>query len=171
MDAVVGLGANLGEPRAAFNGALTLLRSAGQLVAVAPLYGSPALGPAQPDFTNSAVRLHTDLRPAALLALLLDIERAAGRVRRERWGPRVLDLDLLLVAGEVVSTPELEVPHPGLLLRPFALRPLLDVFPGALDPRTGIALQLGWIDPPEGALRRLADEWWDSQNNPTSPRG
>ena len=74
-----------------------------------------------------------------MLELALEIERAAGRVRRERWGPRTLDLDLLFIAGRTVEQPGLVVPHRELTQRAFALLPLLDVMPEACDPATGRA--------------------------------
>jgi 2-amino-4-hydroxy-6-hydroxymethyldihydropteridine diphosphokinase len=136
LDAVVGLGSNLGDRRSTLAGAVRSLSNLGRVRSVSELYESKAVGPPQPDFLNAAVRLETNLDPARLLAGLLDIERAAGRVRRERWGPRVLDLDLLWVRGLALESPGLTVPHPELIRRAFALLPLLDVAPDALDPRT-----------------------------------
>ena len=103
-------------------------------MAISALYETAAIGPAQPDFLNAALRLHTLLEPSPLLEVLLQIERAAGRVRVERWGPRTLDLDLLLVVGQTVDQPGLVVPHRELTQRAFALLPLLDVLPDAQDP-------------------------------------
>ena len=88
-------------------------------------------------FLNAAVRLVTSLDPPALLSALLDIERGLGRIRGERWGPRLIDLDILWIEALTVDTPELSVPHPELRRRAFALRPLLDVAPSASDPRDG----------------------------------
>ena len=89
------------------------------------------------------MRLQTTLEPEALLEVLLGIEHALGRERRERWGARTIDLDVLWIRGETVQTPRLEVPHPGLLVRAFALHPLLEVLdpedPGAADLRARAA--------------------------------
>jgi 2-amino-4-hydroxy-6-hydroxymethyldihydropteridine diphosphokinase len=134
LDCVLGLGSNLGDRLAHFQGALRKLRRHGQITAISALYETEALGPAQPDYLNAALRLRTSLEPLALLGVQLDIERESGRVRRERWGPRTLDLDLLLILGRTVDQPGLVVPHRELTRRAFALLPLLDVMPEAQDP-------------------------------------
>ena len=138
IDAVVGLGSNLGDRRALLEQALRELGSRARVLAVSSLYETLPIGPDQPLFLNAAARLTTRERPERLLEQLLEIERAAGRVRVERWGPRTLDLDLLWIDGLVVDVPGLAVPHRELLGRPFALMPLLDVAPLATDPRTGV---------------------------------
>lgn len=158
IDAVIGLGSNLGDRRALLAGAVRSLREAARVLGVSALYETLPLGPEQPHFLNAAVRIATGETPECLLERLLGIERMAGRVRRERWGPRVLDLDLLWIRGLVVATPSLEVPHPELLGRAFALVPLLDVAPEATDPRTGrryadIARELG-----RAGVERSADQ-------------
>ena len=134
---MLGLGSNLGDRLALLRGAARLLRDHAQIVGVSALYETDALGPAQPDYLNAALRLRTSLEPLRLLDLQLEIERAAGRVRRERWGPRTLDLDLLFISGQTVVEPALQVPHPELKRRAFALLPLLDVMPEACDPASG----------------------------------
>lgn len=123
----VGLGANLGDRHLAFDRALALLP--GTVEALSPRYETPPIGPPQPSFLNAAVRLRTELAPLALLDALLAVERRLGRDRdREtRWGPRTLDLDVLLWPGRVLHEPRLHVPHPRLGERAFALAPLLDV--------------------------------------------
>lgn len=88
-------------------------------------------------FLNAALALETSLSPLALLDALLDVERRLGRVRRERWGPRSIDLDILWTDTGTFDSPRLTVPHPELRRRAFALRPLLDVAPDATDPRDG----------------------------------
>ncbi len=139
LDCVLGLGSNLGQRAAYLRAAVRQLQPHAQITALSALYESDAIGPAQPDYLNAAVRLTTTLTPSQLLALALDIERAAGRVRLERWGPRTLDLDLLFIAGHTVDQPGLVVPHRELARRAFALLPLLDVMPEARDPATGRA--------------------------------
>ena len=139
LDCVVGLGSNLGNRRGWLCGALRSLGRHGQITAVSALYETAAVGPAQPDYLNAALRLNTALEPLELLEAQLEIERAAGRVRLERWGPRTLDVDLLFISGRTVEQPGLVVPHRELTRRAFALLPLLDVMPDARDPQTGQA--------------------------------
>ncbi|MGC4091466.1 MAG: 2-amino-4-hydroxy-6-hydroxymethyldihydropteridine diphosphokinase [Polyangiaceae bacterium] len=139
IDVVVGLGSNLGDRRATLHDAVRAQRALGSVSALSYLYESAPVGPPQPDFLNAALRLTTELSPAALLTALLEIERLAGRERRVRWGPRTLDLDILWINGRAVSSAELQVPHPELELRPFALLPLLDVAPDAKHPTTSFA--------------------------------
>jgi 2-amino-4-hydroxy-6-hydroxymethyldihydropteridine diphosphokinase len=137
QDYVLGLGSNLGNRLDFFRAAVRQLRCHGRITGLSALYESVAVGPAQPDYLNAALRLQTTLLPRELLSLQLEIERVAGRVRLERWGPRTLDLDLLFIAGQTVNQPGLVVPHRELTRRPFALLPLLDVMPDACDPDTG----------------------------------
>jgi len=139
VDAVIGLGSNLGDRGALLGRARVELALLGQVQAASSLYETTPVGPPQPMFLNAAIRLSTSLEPAGLLAALLGIERQLGRVRRERWGPRSIDLDILWIDGTVVDSEDLTVPHPELRRRAFALRPLLDVAPHATDPRDGIA--------------------------------
>jgi 2-amino-4-hydroxy-6-hydroxymethyldihydropteridine diphosphokinase len=137
LDAVVGLGSNLGDRRAILRLAVERLASRSRVTAVSPVYESPPLGPPQPAYLNAAVRLEWPGSSFELLAALLAIEASLGRARRVRWGPRTLDLDILWIDGVALDTPELTVPHPGLTQRAFALVPLLDVAPGARHPSTG----------------------------------
>ncbi|MBB3277228.1 MULTISPECIES: 2-amino-4-hydroxy-6-hydroxymethyldihydropteridine diphosphokinase [unclassified Pseudoxanthomonas] len=143
-EAFVGLGANLGDARA------TLLAAAARLawlpdtecVAVSRLYRTPAWGlEAQPDFINAVAMLRTSLEPLALLEHLLAIEREFGRdrAREQRWGPRRLDLDLLLFGDRVLDVPGLQLPHPRLHERAFALVPLLELAPDIRIPGVGYA--------------------------------
>jgi len=138
-DYVLGLGSNLGNRLGFFRLAVQKLQPHAQITAFSALYESMAVGPAQPDYLNAALRLRSELEPFALLSLQLEIEHSAGRVRLERWGPRTLDLDLLFVVGQTVDLPGLVVPHRELTRRAFALLPLLDVMPEARDPRSGRA--------------------------------
>jgi 2-amino-4-hydroxy-6-hydroxymethyldihydropteridine diphosphokinase len=126
----VGLGANIGNPQQQLENAVAALAALDdcRLVAVSPLYRSAPLGPRdQPDFLNAVAALDTALPAAALLDALLAIENAAGRVRGRRWGPRVLDLDLLLYGDACFHEPRLTVPHPGIAGRTFVLLPLVDL--------------------------------------------
>jgi len=139
---VIGLGSNLGDRAANIDAAITALRAYRDLHVLrrSPLYETPpAGGPPQPDYLNAAVLIVTDADGRELLERLLGIERALGRIRPDpvRWGPRTIDLDLLWIEGEAISEPDLDVPHPRLHERVFALRPLLDVAPDARDFSTG----------------------------------
>jgi 2-amino-4-hydroxy-6-hydroxymethyldihydropteridine diphosphokinase len=96
----------------------------------------------QPSFLNGAVAVETTRDPRALLELLLEIERSLGRVRRERWGPRTVDLDLLLYGDVVVDEPGLSVPHPHLHERRFVLEPLAELAPGLEIPGRGRVSEL-----------------------------
>jgi 2-amino-4-hydroxy-6-hydroxymethyldihydropteridine diphosphokinase len=139
-DVVVGLGSNLGIPRSQLASAVLRLTQLAPVRAVSALYETePVGGPAQPNYLNAAVRLAFGGPLPELLRELLAIERGAGRVRAERWGPRTLDLDILWAQHRVWREPGLEVPHAHLRERAFALRPLLDVAPDARDPRDGTA--------------------------------
>jgi 2-amino-4-hydroxy-6-hydroxymethyldihydropteridine diphosphokinase len=146
MRVVLGLGANLGDRAATLRAARQALEGIGRVEAVSRVYETlPVGGPAQPDFLNAAALLVFDGSPHALLDALQAIEAQFGRVRRERWGARTLDVDVLWIEGEVIADDRLTVPHPRLTERAFALVPLLDVAPGAIDPRTGEAFTS--IDP------------------------
>jgi 2-amino-4-hydroxy-6-hydroxymethyldihydropteridine diphosphokinase len=130
--AYVGLGANLGAREETLRRALELLAAADgvSLLAVSQLRETEPLGVVdQPPFLNGAVALETTHTPRELLDLLLTIEASLGRVREERWGPRTVDLDLLVYGDEVVDAPGLRVPHPHLHERRFALEPLAELAP------------------------------------------
>lgn len=133
---VIGLGANLGERLSTLRSAVAGLAQYGTVLAISRVYETDPVGPAQPDYLNAAVLLESPLSPEPLLDALLALERAHGRERRERWGARTLDLDLLFSPGLVLSTPKLTLPHPELTRRPFALVPLVDVAREARDPRS-----------------------------------
>jgi 2-amino-4-hydroxy-6-hydroxymethyldihydropteridine diphosphokinase len=137
VHAVIGLGSNLGDRRATLSRARIELGALGSVVTASCLYETAPVGPPQPMFLNAAVALRTNVAPPGLLAALLAIEQQLGRVRRERWGPRTIDLDILWIGSTIWDSPELTVPHPELRRRAFALRPLLDVAPEATDPRDG----------------------------------
>jgi 2-amino-4-hydroxy-6-hydroxymethyldihydropteridine diphosphokinase len=139
-DVVVGLGANVGTPELALRRAVIELSAGARRSKLSKLYRSvPVGGPPQPDFLNAALRVLWPAPPRSLLGQLRALELDAGRVRAERWGPRTLDLDILWVAGLVLSEPDLVIPHPRLRQRAFALRPLVDVAPEAIDPVDGAA--------------------------------
>ena len=142
--AFIGLGGNVGDVPGALAKAIEALAGlpGTRLLRASPLYRTPAWGlEAQPDFVNAAATLETSLPAGDLLARLLDIERALGRTRAadgsDRWGPRTLDLDLLLYGDAVIDQPGLRVPHPRLHERAFALLPLAAIAPDAAIPGIG----------------------------------
>ncbi len=147
MDAIVGLGSNLGSREAFLRAAVRLLAAQVEVVAISSLYRTPPLGPPQPDYLNAAVRVRSELDLRALLERTQRVERLLGRVREVRWGPRTVDLDLLFWEGGEVREPDLRVPHPGLLNRAFALGPLLDVAP---ELRARWGSRLDELGPPRG---------------------
>ncbi|MGA7931942.1 MAG: 2-amino-4-hydroxy-6-hydroxymethyldihydropteridine diphosphokinase, partial [Kovacikia sp.] len=100
-------------------------------------YQTKAVGPPQPDYLNGCALLRVTLTPQALLETLLNIEANFGRVRRERWGPRVLDLDLLLFDDLILNLPGLQIPHPHLTERAFVLVPLAEIAPKWVEPGSG----------------------------------
>ena len=133
--AYVGLGSNLGDREA-------LIRRAAELIGAARLSSLHETEPwgyvDQPLFLNAVAELETALSARQLLDFLLDVERRLGRERvGHRWGPRTIDLDLLLYGDEVVDEPDLQVPHPRLLEREFALRPLAELIPAQKIPGNG----------------------------------
>lgn len=139
--AYVGLGANLGDREATLGRAVELLRVAPgvEVVAVSSLRETDPVGVVdQPRFLNGAVALETELSPRELLETLLAVEHELGRVRDgERWGPRTVDLDLLVCGDVVVDEPGLRVPHPRLHERAFALEPLAELEPSLEIPGRG----------------------------------
>jgi len=140
IKAYVGIGSNLQNPIEQAHKALLALSGlpATQLVAQSRLYRSQPMGPQdQPAFINAVVALETNLPALELLRLLQAIEQAQGRTRVVHWGPRTLDLDLLLYGEESINQPELVVPHPGLHERNFVLYPLHDIDPDLVIPHLG----------------------------------
>jgi 2-amino-4-hydroxy-6-hydroxymethyldihydropteridine diphosphokinase len=136
--AVVGLGANLGDRLAMMRAAVRQLQHVAAVESTSRVYRTaPVGGLTQPEFLNAAALVVYRGSPAALLDALLAIEVRLGRERVERWGPRVIDLDLLWIDGLAVDSTALVVPHPRLLERAFALVPLLELVPTARDPLTG----------------------------------
>jgi 2-amino-4-hydroxy-6-hydroxymethyldihydropteridine diphosphokinase len=133
--AYVGLGANLGDREETIRAAVAELPD---VVAVSPLRETDPVGVTdQPQFLNGVAALETELAPRELLDVLLAVERRLGRERRERWGPRTIDLDLLLYGDEVIDEDGLKVPHPRLHERRFVLEPLADLAPQLVVPGLG----------------------------------
>ncbi len=158
LRAYIGIGSNLDDPPAQVRAALQALAALpeSQLSACSPLYRSAPVGgpPGQPDYLNAVAALDTRLSADQLLRALQAIEAAQGRVRELRWGPRTLDLDLLLYADLVRDDAWLTLPHPRLQERAFVLYPLHDIAPGLELPGGGMLSKLLLKCPPQG-LERL----------------
>jgi len=141
QSAYIGVGSNLDGPREQVLKAIEKLRNVRdtRVVLVSRLYGTKPFGPVpQPDFVNAAVGVLTKLDSRALLRELRDIEAAMGRpARHEKWGPRVIDLDLLVYGRERRADPDLTLPHPGIVERNFVLYPLADLAPDLDVPGLG----------------------------------
>jgi 2-amino-4-hydroxy-6-hydroxymethyldihydropteridine diphosphokinase len=128
----IALGSNLDDPESQLRRAVQELRSLPQtqIYCISPLYQNPAVGPGeQPDYLNAVVALDTKLAPQELLHALQTIETNQGRRREIRWGARSLDLDILLYGATQLNEPDLQIPHPRMLLRNFVLYPLFDLAP------------------------------------------
>jgi len=157
--AYVGLGSNLQMPTRQIDTALGLLGEVpkSRLVVASSLYRSaPFGGIEQPDFVNAAAALLTQLTPAELLAELQGIELRQGRERTEaRWGPRVLDLDLLVHGSAVIDEPGITIPHPGIGERNFVLLPLLEIAPELVIPGLGRVAAIP-VNRSEPSISRIA---------------
>ena len=140
ITAYIGIGANLGDRAKTLCSAAAELgkREEIRLIAASPVYETAPVGVAdQPDFLNAVLQVETDLPGRALLDLLLEVERAFGRVRNRKWEARTLDLDVLLYGGAVIREEGLEVPHPHLHTRAFVLLPLCDLNADGCHPVLG----------------------------------
>jgi 2-amino-4-hydroxy-6-hydroxymethyldihydropteridine diphosphokinase len=157
------LGGNLGDPADAMGAALRMLDvdAAIAVVAVSSLYRTPPWGKLdQPDFLNVAAELSTTLEPRVLLDRCLDAEHRLKRVREERWGPRLIDIDMLTYGDRVIHEAGLEVPHPRMLERAFVLAPLAEIAPGLKVAGRSVAERLARMD--ISGIERLRDGagWW-----------
>jgi 2-amino-4-hydroxy-6-hydroxymethyldihydropteridine diphosphokinase len=157
IPAYVGVGSNLGDPRARVTEALAALRQlpASRLVACSPLYRTEPFGPVeQPEFINAVAGLLTTLEVGAFFASLRAVESALGRVRDgTRWGPRRIDLDLLVFGSQCREGGDLQLPHPGIAERAFVLYPLRDLAPQLVVPGLGRVEQLAARLPATGVAR------------------
>jgi 2-amino-4-hydroxy-6-hydroxymethyldihydropteridine diphosphokinase len=134
----IGLGSNMGDKMAACRTAIELLSRAGRVVRVSSFYCTEPVGYAdQEPFLNAVVKFETELSPLALLAACHVIEEELGRNRLFRWGPRTIDLDILLYGDQVVDTGELTIPHALMAARRFVLTPLNEIAPDAVHPVSG----------------------------------
>jgi 2-amino-4-hydroxy-6-hydroxymethyldihydropteridine diphosphokinase len=153
--AYIGLGSNLEDPLAQVTRAFDELGDIAHsvLLARSAIYSSHAVGPEQPDYINAVALLDTQLAPLALLDALQAIEQAHQRVRIQHWGPRTLDLDLLLYADQTIQHERLSVPHPYLTQRSFVLYPLADINPDLQLPDGTPLVDLLSCCPADGLVR------------------
>lgn len=162
VTAYLGLGGNLGDPERAMAEALTRLDAdpATRIVAVSSLYRTPPWGVTdQPDFLNAVAKLRTTAAPRALLDLALGIEKAMKRERRGRWGPRLIDIDILAYGALRLDEPGLTVPHPRLAERAFVLVPLAEIAPELEIDARPVAEMLAKIS--TAGIERVAPAgWW-----------
>ncbi|AZO43148.1 2-amino-4-hydroxy-6-hydroxymethyldihydropteridine diphosphokinase [Mesorhizobium sp. M7D.F.Ca.US.005.01.1.1] len=157
------LGGNLGDPAKSMGAALRMLDADAdtRVTGVSSLYRTPPWGKLdQPDFLNAAAEISTGLAPRALLDLCLDAERKLKRVREERWGPRLIDIDILVFGDRVIHETGLEVPHPRMLERAFVLAPLAEIAPGLVVGDRSITDRLVAVD--TSGIERLSSgrDWW-----------
>ncbi|WP_089895356.1 2-amino-4-hydroxy-6-hydroxymethyldihydropteridine diphosphokinase [Chitinophaga arvensicola] len=134
--AILLIGGNLGDRTGNLQKAVQLIaENAGEVLQTSALYQTAPWGAVdQPDYLNQGVEIRTSLDALTLLHTLLEIERKIGRIRQEKWGSRVIDIDLIFFNGEVHSLAELKVPHPRMHLRQFVLVPLLEIVPDYVHP-------------------------------------
>lgn len=162
--AYLSLGGNLGKPAQAMAAALRMLDAdpTTRVVAVSSLYRTPPWGKLdQPDFLNAAAEIATRQTPHGLLDLCLKAELALKRVRNERWGPRIVDIDVLTFDDVALHEPGLELPHPRMLERAFVLVPLAEIAPQFVMAGKTIAEHAASID--RAGIERQPDaDWWRS---------
>jgi 2-amino-4-hydroxy-6-hydroxymethyldihydropteridine diphosphokinase len=167
----IALGSNQGPSRQTLRQALACLHQPPTLrvVGQSSLYQTEAVGPPQPDILNACALVSTTLSAAALLHTLLAVEHTFGRVRRQRWGPRTLDLDLLFYGAAVITAPDLQVPHPRLRERAFVLVPLAEIAPHWRDPVSGLSVQelCNRVDP--AGVRYLGPFEAESRDHDSAP--
>ncbi|UVC13064.1 2-amino-4-hydroxy-6-hydroxymethyldihydropteridine diphosphokinase [Mesorhizobium onobrychidis] len=157
------LGGNLGDPARSMGAALRMLDADEntRVVIVSSLYRTPPWGKLdQPDFLNAAAEISTVLAPHALLDLCLDVERRLKRVREERWGPRLIDIDILVFGDRIIHETGLEVPHPRMLERAFVLAPLAEIAPDLTVDGRSVAERLAALD--SAGIEQLPSsrDWW-----------
>lgn len=156
----LGLGGNLGDRRQLMRSAVAEIRQVVDDVRVSSLYESAAWGVTdQPAFLNAVVRGRTTLNPLELLDAVQSIENELGRVREQHWGPRVIDIDILLYGAEVIDEPRLQVPHPYMTQRGFVLRPLADLAAGLTLPDGSLVGEL-LTTVNQSDLRRIEGPTW-----------
>ncbi len=145
------LGANMGNRIVNLRTALRLLKLNGvKILARSDIFETAPFGVNhQPRFLNACIAIETDLDPYSLLALVKSIEKETGRITRKRWGPREIDIDILLMENTVIRDPKLQIPHPGMPERAFVLKPLCQIAPDMIHPLKGKSIRALWENIPE----------------------
>ncbi len=139
---VIALGSNLGNSLNIVKSAVQLLikNENIKLISQSSWYETKPIGPPQPNYINGCIIIETYLKPELLLEILLKIEQQFGRIRKEKWGARTLDLDIILYENLVIKTANLEIPHPHMGDRPFVLIPLAEIAPNLIHPITKLTI-------------------------------
>ena len=143
--AYIGLGSNMNSPVKQIKSAITSIEEiiSTKIIGVSSLYKSKPVGPQnQDDYINAVIKIETKLVPYQLLECLHDIEEKHGRIRKEHWGPRILDLDILIFGNEIMVDEKLTIPHPEIENRSFVLAPLIEIDPDCIIPKKGLASDL-----------------------------
>ena len=158
----LGLGSNVGDRKRHLMRALERLAPQLQVEAISSLYETDPVGPQdQQDFYNAVCRASTRLTPNELLEHVKQIERDIGRLERERWGPREIDIDILLYGDQVVESPELHIPHPEMNDRAFVLVPLAELAADVHHPDGGRTVAELAADVDAGGVRLIEDQGWE----------
>jgi len=140
FEVYIGLGSNLGDRKRNIEKAIALLGKTSKIKfsSVSKFYETAPVGyKEQPDFLNAAIKIETTLKPLKLLAVCQSVERRLKRVRTIRWGPRTIDIDILLYGELITTSDKLTIPHPEMHKREFVLKPLNDIAPGVIHPLSG----------------------------------
>ncbi|MAJ91417.1 MAG: 2-amino-4-hydroxy-6-hydroxymethyldihydropteridine diphosphokinase [Legionellales bacterium] len=143
--AYIGLGSNMNSPVKQIKSAITSIEEiiSTKIIGMSSLYKSKPVGPQnQDDYINAVIKIETKLVPYQLLECLHDIEEKHGRIRKEHWGPRILDLDILIFGNEIMVDEKLTIPHPEIENRSFVLAPLIEIDPDCIIPKKGLASDL-----------------------------
>lgn len=144
VTAYLGLGANLGDREANIDKSLVELARQGdcKLIKTSSLYETDPVGISeQPDFLNAVAEIETEMTPKELLAAIKEVERRLGRERTVKWGPRIIDIDVLLYGDQCLSEDNLEIPHPEMNKRAFVLTPLEEIAPLVKHPKLGLTVR------------------------------
>lgn len=158
----LGFGANIGDRLANLQEGLRRLQPDVEITAVSGLYETEPIGVTdQPSFLNAVCSGRTDLTPARLLDRVKEVERELGRRPGLRWGPRPLDIDLLLYDADIIDTPELRIPHERLAERAFVLRPLADLGPSLAIPGVGATVAQLLERAGSSGVERVAEPGWE----------